>query len=106
MSRVLQPHLSANFWTARYYATDEGGEVVRQAIDEAEQCERICTTPLERAALRALFDGALRGHRPHLPTQAAIDVLDNEMFLKQFGTEVKAAKVALVDVTASRHPIV
>jgi hypothetical protein len=55
--------LTANFWSARAYATDGGGEVVRMTIREAQQFERICTTPPERAALTSRAAGGFQATR-------------------------------------------
>src|SRR5687768_6888076 len=45
-------HLSANFWFARAYATDNGGEVIRKTIEEAEQFEGICANPQQLRQLK------------------------------------------------------
>jgi hypothetical protein len=45
-------YLSANFWRARAYATDRGGEIPRMTLELAEHVERICTSAEARAACR------------------------------------------------------
>jgi hypothetical protein len=99
-------YLSANFWVARAYATDGGGEVVRKTIEEAEEFERICTDPQERAKLKALLEEGLRESPQHRPTQAAIKMLENDEALNQMHAKVKAAKDSLLDLTVTGHPIV
>ncbi len=99
-------YLSANFWVARGYATNKGGEVIRKTIEEAEQFERICATPQQLVELKTRFKNALREHGPHALTQAAIETIENEKVLKQFRIEVKAARDALIRLTEVGHPIV
>ena len=53
--------ITGNFWFARAYATDGGGEVVRKTIEEARSFEEICTIPEKRAALEAHWQKGLQG---------------------------------------------
>lgn len=99
-------YLSANFWFARAYATDRGGEVIRTTIEEAEKFEQICATPGLLNELRTRFKSALHECGPHAQTQAALTVIENEHVLKQLRVEVKKAKEALSNLTNGGHPIV
>lgn len=99
-------YLSANFWFARAYATDNGGEVVRKAIEEAEQFERICVTAQERIAPKTRFESALRERGPRRATQAAIEMLENDEVLERLSAKVKASKNDLMDLTDTGHAVV
>src|ERR1043165_135854 len=99
-------YLSATFGSARAYATDKGGEVVRKTIEEAEEFEDICANPQRLSQLKTHFEKALREHGPHPPTQAAIEIIGNEEAINQLRTEVRAAKEALTNLTATGYPVV
>jgi hypothetical protein len=98
--------LSANFWCARAYATDSGGEVIRNTVEEAEQFELECSTPQRRIALENHWKHGLRLQPEHLATRAAVDLLEDDKALNQLLSEVKAAKEALIALTAGGHAIV
>jgi hypothetical protein len=99
-------YFSANFWFARAYATDSGGEVIRNTIKEAAQFEHICTCSQTRGALKGQWEEGLRKSPGHLPTIAAVQLLGNEEALRQLCREVRAAKAALTDLIAGGHPVV
>ena len=98
--------LIANFWSARAYATDEGGEVVRMTIREAQQFERICASPQERAALKAHWENGLREYPNHAATKAVATLLGDDEALQRLSSEVKAPRDALVSLTAGGCPMV
>lgn len=98
--------LIANFWSARVYATDGGGEVIRMTIREAEQFERICAAPQERAALKNHWQKGLSDCPDHTATKAAVKLLGDDHALQHLCSEVKAAREALVSVTAGGCPAV
>lgn len=98
--------LSANFWCARAYATDAGGEVIRNTIEEADQFERVCSIPQERAALKGFWEQGLREQPQHPATRAALELLKNDEALNHIRADVKVAKNALLTLTAGGHPIV
>jgi len=99
-------YLSANFWVARAYATDNGGEVVRKTIQEAEQFERICASSEMRTALKDHWEKGLLECGEDRRTRAAAELLGNEEALRQICIDVKAAKRALIDLTTGGHPVV
>ena len=98
--------LITNFWFARAYAMDGGGEVVRMTIEEAQQFERICTIAQERAALKAHWEKGLRDCPDHSATKAAVKLLGDDSALQHLCSDVKAAREALVSVTAGGCPVV
>lgn len=89
---------AANFWLARAYATDGGGEIVRKAIEEAETFERICSVPADREELVKYLTADSQ--------QAAISILTDDEALSRMCTDVKAAKRALMSLTTGGHPVV
>jgi hypothetical protein len=89
---------AANFWFARAYATDGGGEIVRKAIEEAEAFERICSVPAERDELLKYLTASSQ--------QAAISILTDDKALSRLRTDVKEAKNALMSLTQGGHPVV
>lgn len=89
---------ASNFWLARAYATDGGGEIVRKAIEEAETFERICSVPAERDELVKYLRATSQ--------QAAISILTDDEGLSRIRTDVKAAKHALMSLTGGGHPVV
>lgn len=99
-------YFSANFWFARAYATDNGGEVIRKTLEEAGEFEDICANPQRLASLKNGFVNALREHGPHPLTQTVIKTIENENAINQLRAEVRAAKDALTYQTAHGHPIV
>lgn len=100
-------YFSANFWFARAYATDKGGEAIRKTIEEADEFEDICANPERLNQLKTHFENALRKHgRPHPPTQQAIDMIGNDAALNQLRADVRAAKEALAKYTSTGHPVV
>jgi len=46
-----QLSMTGNFWHARAYATDGGGEVVRMTLQEARNFEALCSEDEQRLAL-------------------------------------------------------
>jgi hypothetical protein len=98
--------ITGNFWFARAYATDGGGEVVRITIEEAREFEEICTIPERRAALKARWQQGLRECPGHPATVAAIEVLDDAQLLSRLYGEVKAAQERLTGIADGGFAVV
>jgi hypothetical protein len=71
-----------------------------QDIEEATQFERLCTTPKERADLKAHWENGLRGFPNHAPTRAAVEMLEDDETLGRLYLEVKAARETSIQLTA------
>ena len=52
-------YLTPSFWGARGYATDGGGEVIRHAIETAEDLKRICESRERRSASAEYLKAAI-----------------------------------------------
>jgi hypothetical protein len=98
--------ITGNFWFARAYATDGGGEVVRKTIEEARSFEEICTVPEKRAELKAHWQRGLQECPGHPATVAAIRVLDDEQVLSRLCAEVKSVRERLAGLTIGGFPVV
>jgi hypothetical protein len=98
-------YLTSNFWLARAYATNKGSEVIKQAIREAEQFERICMSPEARAELRRHLEGGLR-QGDHAPTRAALQTLGDDKGMDEWYVRVKAAREELSRTVSSGYPVV
>ena len=57
---------SPNFWRARAYSTDSGGEVVRMTIEAAKRFESLCTDPKAREREKARCQHGLTQCPTHL----------------------------------------
>src|SRR5579862_7231825 len=91
--------ITGNFWFARAYATDGGGEVVRKTIEEARSFEEICTNPEKRAALKVHWQKGLQECPGHPAAVAAIKVLEDEQILSRLFEEVKSVRERLTWLT-------
>ncbi|MGO9267931.1 MAG: hypothetical protein ACLQBA_24090 [Candidatus Binataceae bacterium] len=98
-------YFAADFWVARSYAVTKGGEVVEEAIKEADQFEQVCSTEA-RWAIKARWDAALRFHGEHALTRAASEALGDEQRLNALRMKVREAKKELVEATVGGHPVV
>jgi hypothetical protein len=98
LGRQRNLFFASNFWLARAYATDGGGEIVRKAIEEAETFERICSVATERDNLVKYLRATTQ--------EAAISLLTDDEGLSRIRTDVKAAKQELMSLTTGGHPVV
>jgi len=98
-------HLASNFWLARSYATNKGGEVIGQTIREAEQFERIYLVPQARAELQEHWEEALR-QTEHGPTRAGQRVLTDDNVLRDLYVRVKTAREELSQIVSGGYPVV
>ena len=98
--------VTGNFWLARAYATDGGGEVARKTIEEAQSFEEICTIREKRAALKAYWQEGLPECPDHPATVAAIRMLEDEQSLSRLCGEVKSIRERLTGLTNGGFPVV
>ena len=98
--------ITGNFWLARGYATDGGGEVLRKTIEEALSFEEICAIPEKRSELKAHWLKGLQEYSGHAATAAAIRMLDDEEGLSRLCRGVKAIRERLTDLTNGGFPVV
>lgn len=99
-------YLSANFWRARAYATDRGGEIPRMTLELAEYVERICTSSEARAALRRHWQTGLDTNPEHVATKKVVELLDDREALDRMFSEVTSAKNRLLNLTSDGYPVV
>jgi hypothetical protein len=95
-----------NFWSARAYATDGGGEVVRIMLREARDFEALCLEDEKRLALKARWEGGLKESPGHLLTLKAVEVLSSREMLDTLCGEVATARKRLEAVIKDGFPIV
>ena len=98
--------ITGNFWFARAYATDGGGEVLRKTIEEAKLFEEICAIQEKRAALKAQWQKALLGQPNHADTVAALRTLGDEQRLSRLFAEVTSVRERLSRLTNGGFPVV
>lgn len=98
--------MTGNFWGARVYATDGGGEAARLAIKDAKGFEAFCASAESRAAKRHQWEGALRQHPTHVPTRNALELLKNDPQMNALCREVQQARQRLESVTRGGFPVV
>ena len=103
-----RPELSmtANFWHARAYATDGGGEVVRIMLQEAKDFESLCSNDEKRLALKARWEGGLRQTPGDRPTMRAVEVLSDKQTLNAICAGVTTARRAIEEVVKDGFPVV
>jgi hypothetical protein len=97
---------SANFWTARAYATSGGGEAIRKGIEEAQELETVCNEPGARTALIAHWKAGLRQQPGHQLTEAALQVLQDDVRLAALCDRVRDARIRLAAPLSGGHPVV
>jgi hypothetical protein len=95
-----------NFWSARNYATDGGGEVVRIMLREAREFEALCLQDEKRLALKRCWEEGLKKSPGHLPTMEAVAVLSDRELLNALYCKVAAARERIEDVTKNGFPVV
>jgi hypothetical protein len=99
-------YFSANFWFARAYATDRGGEVIRLTIEEADDFERLCGDAGRRQRAVRRWKEGLRQHPNHAPTMEVIRTLESDDTLHTLLQRVLAARARLTRLTEDGHPVV
>jgi len=99
-------YLSANFWRARAYATDRGGEILRMTLELAGHVERICTSSEARAACRRHWQNGLDANPEHIATKKVVELLDDSEALDNMFAEVTSAKHRLINLTSDGYPVV
>jgi hypothetical protein len=97
---------SANFWAARAYATDAGGEVVRMTIKDATTFEQICIVPEERSRLICRWETGLQTQPDHALTRDAIAVLKNNDQMRKLYANVLTARQQLLALFEGGHAVV
>ncbi len=105
-----RPHrslfFSANFYRARAYATDGGGEIIRLTIEEAENFERLCTDSVVRSGLIEHWQRGLALNPSHAPTKSAVSTLTNDDMMERLLFRVREAKSRLAKLTDGGYPVV
>lgn len=97
---------SADFWTARSYATDGGGEVVRTTVEEATQFEQLCDDRDVRERLIRHWRAGLAESPGHAATQAALSTLEDDERMAGFQQSVRKSVTRLQALTAGGYPTV
>ena len=97
---------SADFWTARAYATDGGGEVVRTTIEEAMQFERLCLDPDARQRLIQHWRVGLAECPGHAATESALKTLHDDARMAALHRVVSETRARLQSLAAGGHPII
>jgi len=98
--------MSGNFWGARVYATDGGGEAVRLTIEDAKNFESFCASVETRAAKRGQWEDALRHYPTHGPTREALELLIDDAKMSALCTKVRLARQRIESVAAGGFPAV
>src|SRR5262249_14783251 len=88
---------SANFYRARAYATDGGGEVIRLTLEEADNFERLCTNRTFRAGLVEHWQRGLALDPSHAKTKSAVSTLTNDVMMERLLVRVRDAKRSLAE---------
>lgn len=97
---------SADFWTARSYATDGGGEVIRTTVEEAAQFERLYAEPHERQRLIQHWRAGLAESPGHGATESALRTLTDNGRMAEMHSVVSEAKARLLSLVADGHPVI
>jgi hypothetical protein len=97
---------SANYWFARAYATDRGGEVVRKTLEEAEDFEQLCADAERRERAVRYWKEGLRQHPNHVPTKEVIRTLQSNAALQALLQQVQEARTRLTRDIDGGHPVV
>jgi hypothetical protein len=98
--------MTGNFWGARVYATDGGGEAVRLTIQDARDFEDFCASPRRRFAKRQQWEDVLRQCPNHIETRKALELLTSDETMNAFCVKVRLAREAIEDVIAGGFPVV
>jgi hypothetical protein len=98
--------MTGNFWFARAYATDGGGEVVRIVLREAREFEALCSEDEKRLALKASWEQGLKESPGHTPTLKAVQVLNDKNALEAICRTVGDARQAIENVVRDGFPVV
>jgi len=106
--REPNPFLStvANYWGARCYSTDKGGELVRMVIKDTHTIEGICTVEERRLALKARWENGLKTSPCHELTLRAVQLLNDGQALQQLADRVKEARAGIEAMTNGGSPVV
>jgi hypothetical protein len=98
--------MTPNYWYARAYATDGGGETVRIMAKEARDFEDINIRDERRLALKAYWEGGLRKSPTHAETLRVVELLSDKQALHTLGENVIIARERLESATKDGFPIV
>ncbi len=96
----------ANFWGARCYATDNGGELVRMVLKDTHTIEAICTIEESRVALKTRWENGLKGSPNHGPTLKAVRLLSDHQALQQMAQRMNHARAGIEKATNGGFPVV
>jgi hypothetical protein len=98
--------MTGNFWHARAYATDGGGEVVRMVLKDAKDFETLCSKDEQRLALKARWEEGLKKSPGHSPTVRAVEFLGDQAALQATCRRVTDARQAIERVVHGGFPVV
>lgn len=109
-SNTLEPNpmlsMTANYWGARCYSTDAGGELVRIILKDIHTIEAICTIEERRFALKTRWENGLKGSPHHAPTLAAVQLLGDHQALQQMAERMREARKGIKAATDGGFPVV
>lgn len=95
-----------NFWGARCYSTDKGGELVRMILKDSYSIEAICTIDERRLELKGHWEDGLRGSPHHEATLKVVQLLSDRQALQDMATRVREARKGLEAATDGGFPVV
>jgi hypothetical protein len=98
--------MADDFWAARQYSTDGGGEVVRIMLREARELENLCASEEARRRLVTELEEALKKVDHHEPTRRVIELLKDEFALEELCNDVRLARRAIEAEISGGFPVV
>jgi hypothetical protein len=102
----IELSMTGNFWHARAYATDGGGEVVRMVLKDARDFENLCSKDEERLALQARWERGLKKSPGHIATVSAVEFLGDQAALQATCRRVAKARQSIERVVHGGVPVV
>jgi hypothetical protein len=102
----MELSLTGNFWHARAYATDGGGEVVRMVVKDAKDFEALCSEDAKRLDLKAHWEKGLKECPNHARTLKAVEFLGDKGALQATCRKVTKARQTIEGVVQGGFPVV
>lgn len=98
--------MTGNFWFARCYSTNCGGEDVSIALRHARDFEAFCSDDSQRVALKAHWEQGLKECPGHTDTLRAVEFLDSKDALRASYQEVVQARLRIEGAVSGGCPVV
>jgi len=98
--------MAGNFWHARAYATDGGGEVVRMMLKEAKEFEALGSEDMKRLALKSHWQQGLKNSPGHPATLRAVEFLEDNEALRAACKRVTNARKGIENIVRGGFPVV